>query len=631
MAMQSLESMVHEAGSRAVSRELGLMVHETDGDPNEKEWEAGRFEKLSDSLALLGMYASKTGADSQAYKSAAAVFQWMAQLKEARAQIIRSAADGAKGAKRVAELQAESSPDEHAVREAEADVTKITEETAASRQRFEKTALQGAEDLAALAIVLSVNVDHLFATESEASSLSRIADSAVALDTSRRASSRAAEEHSAEALQAAATKLGAHGDKIYVSAPEYAAFGNSLAKNPTFQRRLEAAVLDQNATISQHMDGSRASFDEKQRSLQSRQVAIVGQARAAVPFGEVCVPVAEVQCATWDGAKVRQHPEVETRMMQQPESMFAARYVVGQGILKKEAMARLWRNNGSFPLSASEILPPSLMEVIKSSATVLRDLSDGDPTKELLASLRSLEGSEMMVMAARMVASSTAHIDNAMRILLHDIQINQLATEEVSFGSIEALWHESEIADRLLDLERLEAELLGLVWEQSQIARFPIAKALDKFVRAVGAPHLSPMASLDEKRTGDQRKVAGFSKDLMELVLEKCKEAKALAATKAAADKRQQAQQQQKQRGQKRGAQKGWQQSPQKQQYQQPPQQQQQQQQPTPHTQHFSLQPADSSTTGKGKGAQLDGGRGKGRGRGKGKGGKGKGGRGRGH
>ena len=60
MAMQSLESMVQEAGSRAVSRELGLMVHEMDADPQEKEWAAGRFVKLSDAVALLGMYASKT-------------------------------------------------------------------------------------------------------------------------------------------------------------------------------------------------------------------------------------------------------------------------------------------------------------------------------------------------------------------------------------------------------------------------------------------------------------------------------------------------------------------------------------------------------------------------------------------
>ena len=41
MAMQSLESMVQEAGSRAVSRELGLMVHEMDGDPKRKNGRPG--------------------------------------------------------------------------------------------------------------------------------------------------------------------------------------------------------------------------------------------------------------------------------------------------------------------------------------------------------------------------------------------------------------------------------------------------------------------------------------------------------------------------------------------------------------------------------------------------------------
>ena len=641
MMMQSLEDMVQEAGSLTARRELALMVHESDTDPQEKEWAVGRFEKLSGSVALLGMYASKTAAGSQAYQNAAAVFQWMTSLKGARAQISQGAEDGAKAEARVSELERSSSESAELVA-AKADAAQVAEEMLKSRQVFKETALEGADKLAALAIVLSVNVDHLFLSEGEASSLGRIAESAVGLDTFQRASSLAAEERSAAAQKTAAAKLGAHGDKIFTSAPTFAAFGNSLSTNPTFQRRLEDAVLDQNATVAQHMDGSSATFDDKKKSLQDRQLAILGQARSAVPYGELCTSVAEVQCATWDGASVRQHPEVEEQMMREPEQMFSARYVVGQGILRPEAMGRLSRSTGSFPLSANQILPAALMEVIKTSSTVLKDLSDGDPAKELLSSLRALEGSEMMKMAARMVASSTAHVDGAVRILLHDIQINQLAMEDVSFGTAEADWHRHDVKTRMLDLERLESELLGLVWEQSQIARFPIAKALDKFVRAVGAAHLSPMASLDEKRVGDQRKAVGFSKDLMDLVLEKCKEAKALAATKAAAavHSRKQHQQQQQQRGTKRGAQQNWQQGrghtaqhqkSQQQLQQQPQQQQPQQQQPTQHSQYFSLQPADSSTTGKGKGAQLDSGRAKGRGKGKGKGGKGKGGRGKGY
>ena len=87
MMMQSLEDMVQEAGSLTARRELALMVHESDTDPQIKEWAVGRFEKLSGSVALLGMYASKTAAGSQAYQNAAAVFQWMTSLKDARADL----------------------------------------------------------------------------------------------------------------------------------------------------------------------------------------------------------------------------------------------------------------------------------------------------------------------------------------------------------------------------------------------------------------------------------------------------------------------------------------------------------------------------------------------------------------
>ena len=102
--MQSLEVMVQEAGSSAARHELELMVHESDDNPQEKEWAVGRFEKLSGSVALLGMYASKTAPGSQAYQNAAAAFQWMSSLKSARAQIVQRAKDGAKAEARVSEL-----------------------------------------------------------------------------------------------------------------------------------------------------------------------------------------------------------------------------------------------------------------------------------------------------------------------------------------------------------------------------------------------------------------------------------------------------------------------------------------------------------------------------------------------
>jgi hypothetical protein len=309
--------MVQEAGSSAARHELGLMVHESDDNPQEKEWAVGRFEKLSGSVALLGMYASKTAPGSQAYQNAAAVFQWMSSLKSARAQILQCAKDGAKAEARVSELESGAGDGEE-LAAAKADTAQVAEETLKCRQDFKKTALEGADGLAALAIVLSVKVDHLFMAESDASSLSRIAESAVALDTSQRASSLAAEERSAAAQKMASAKLGAHGDKIFANAPTFAAFGNSLSSNATFQKRIEDAVLDQNATVAQHMDGSSATFEDKQKALQGRQLAILGQARTAVSYGEVCLSVAEVQCATWDGASVRQHPEVEEQMCWTP-------------------------------------------------------------------------------------------------------------------------------------------------------------------------------------------------------------------------------------------------------------------------------------------------------------------------
>jgi len=112
---------------------------------------------------------------------------------------------------------------------------------------------------------------------------------------------------------------------------------------------------------------------------------------------------------------------------------------------------------GTFGLSTKEILPKGIHDVLSQLGSALRALSDGDPAKDLLNSLRALEGSASTKMAVRMLSAATAHVDSAIRILLHDMQVH-LQPEEKEYAN-------KGFRERKLVLQRLEAELLGLVWE----------------------------------------------------------------------------------------------------------------------------------------------------------------------
>ena len=606
-----LEGMLAARNEAMIKTKLAERCKELKGMPV-ADWvdAGGALSVLEGSLETVCAFGAKTGVHSAAYSHAEEVMQWLVAVTGLREELCRIQEDVAKDRRRLEEAGAEDPQDSEAVSKAEADIAegeRVFNERCAA---FEQLMLGGAKCLARLVQAVSVKAIDVF---NAGPTVTRTSGDSVVLDNQLRQEADKRREAGAVAAEAAAAKLGAHGDKLYIRANDDLYFGNSLAFNSVFKRRLELAVLDSTATVAEHLQGDSRTYEEKAQMIARRQRSFWESAnRQKVEYGETMTAVAEVQTASWSGGAVRQHPEEVQRLSKDPDSMFAARYVADQGVLEPAMLNRFSNSAGTFGLSEKDVLPDHLMQVIQKSAGALKELADGDPGKELLSSLKALQDSAELRMAARMLASATAHIDSSMRILIHDLRVNELVRSEDNWSLQK-------------HLERLEAEMLGLLWEQGQIARLPIARALDKFVRAIGAPHLSPMASIEEVRVGDMRKSAGFSKDLFDLVLDKCKEAKQLQAAKALASKeqnqsnsRKRGLQQQQQQQQTKAKKARVQFQPQQQQQQQQQQRQQQGQQQQSSQPSFSEVPSDASAGG-GRGNP------KGRGKGNGKGGKGRG------